>query len=330
MQKGWPSYRMTAVLYVIVLLMPVGFYFVHHSFQTMKHDTKVIRQVSWLAGGIGYHYLDPTMQQVTQKQIESTLHDLSVWVSQNSHSEYYIGEASLQKDFERVAQCWDNYSVSAVKNGNDLSASNLKCYDDTETLALIIEKMVYLKQNKIVNLFYSSLFITMLLLIAAIHFVRVYIHLQMKKHAIHDEESTLFNKKYFLSVLQKVCAESKRYKTPLSVLWVSVEFENSVSKNAKKRFFREFGSVVLCSVRNSDVAARYSDPASKSGKILFCILLPMTSKEHGEVLLDRLRNDLETHLSPEASKQTLNFSIEECDQEETYEVFIERGKSALL
>lgn len=329
MQKEWSSYRITAVLYAIVLLMPVGFYFVHQAFQTLQQDTKVIRQSSWLAGSIGHHYLDPATCQISGEEIESTLRDLSSWVRENNHSAYYIGEATLQKDFQRVEECWHGYRFSVVKEGNDLPDKNLKCYESAETLALIIEKMVYLKQHQIVNIFYGTLFLTMLLLIAAIYFVRVYIHLQMKKHAIHDGETALFNKKYFLSVLQNACAESKRYHTPLSVLWISVTFESTADNKAKKQFYREFGMTVLEAIRSSDVAARYSDPTSAAEKTLFCILLPMTSEAHGEVLSDRLQEALGTKLSAYASKTRLGFSIDAYDQEESWERFIERGRSVL-
>ncbi|HEO99239.1 MAG: diguanylate cyclase [Campylobacterales bacterium] len=329
MQKEWPSYRITAVLYAIVLLMPVGFYFVHQAFQALQQDTKAIRQSSWLAGGIGHHYLDPTTRQISEKEIENALHDLSSWVKLNNSCEYYIGETTLQKDFQRVEQCWHDYRLSVAKDGKDLPDQNLQCYDSAETLALIIEKMVYLKQHKIVNIFYGSLLLTMLLLIAAIYFVRVYIHLQMKKHAIHDGETGLFNKKYFLSVLQNACAESKRYRTPLCALWISVTFESTADKKAKKQFYREFGTIVSGAIRSSDIAARYSDPASEGEKTLFCILLPMTSKEHGEVLAGRLQETLGTKLSANASNTRLGFSIDAYDQEESCERFIEEGRSVL-
>ena len=329
MRKEWSAYRITAILYAIVLLMPVGFYFVHQAFQALQQDTKVIRQSSWLAGGIGHHYLDPTTRQISEKKIESALHDLSLWVKLNNSCEYYIGETTLQKDFQRVEQCWHDYRLSAAKEGDGLPDQNLQCYDSAETLALVIEKMVYLKQHKAVNIFYGSLFLTMLLLISTIYFVRVYIHLQMKKHTIHDGETALFNKKYFLSVLQNACAESKRYHTPLSALWISVTFESTADNKAKKQFYREFGTIVLEAIRSSDVAARYSDPTSAAEKTLFCILLPMTSEAHGEVLADRLQEALGTKLSAYASSAGLAFSIGAYDQDESWERFIERGKSVL-
>ncbi|MBD3792461.1 MAG: hypothetical protein IE918_10070 [Campylobacterales bacterium] len=236
MQKEWSSYRITAILYAIVLLMPVGFYFVHQAFQTLQQDTKVIRQSSWLAGSIGHHYLDPATCQISGEELESTLRDLSSWVRENNHSAYYIGEATLQKDFQRVEECWHGYSVSATKENNALPDQNLRCYESAETLALIIEKMVYLKQHQIVNIFYGTLFLTMLLLIAAIYFVRVYIHLQMKKHTIHDGETGLFNQKYLFSVLRNACAESKRYHTPLCALWISVAFDSAYASKTRLGF----------------------------------------------------------------------------------------------
>ena len=48
MQKEWSAFRLTLLLYSIVLIIPLTFYFLHTSFNTAQDDTKVIRQIGWL------------------------------------------------------------------------------------------------------------------------------------------------------------------------------------------------------------------------------------------------------------------------------------------
>ena len=63
MPKEWSSFRITLVLYVVVLLLPFSFYFVYTSFQTMQNDTTTVRQSSWTAGAMQSLVITQTDQQ---------------------------------------------------------------------------------------------------------------------------------------------------------------------------------------------------------------------------------------------------------------------------
>ena len=179
MQKEWSSFRITLVLYVVVLLLPFSFYFVSSSFKMMQGDTKIVRQSSWVAGAM------LIADEEGSSQIDKALTDISEWVGKNSDSVYYTGTDTLKKDFDNVQSCW-----KSVKKVSERSSA-LTCYRNADKLANIIEKMVYLKQKKLINLFYASLAVATLLALLIIYLVRVYIHQQMKKHAIHDHDTHL-------------------------------------------------------------------------------------------------------------------------------------------
>ncbi len=63
MQKEWSSFRITLVLYFVVLLLSFSFYFVYTSFKTMQNDTKIVRQSSWTAGAIEHLTATQSSQQ---------------------------------------------------------------------------------------------------------------------------------------------------------------------------------------------------------------------------------------------------------------------------
>lgn len=316
-------HKISALLYIIVLVIPLGFYSTYSSFDTIREDSTVLQQSGWMQGLLPFvSQTDTPLSENTLCRIDNILERYKAWIEKNKNSEYYIGTQTLQKDLEDAQNCWRLMK----ENSSGLTPS---CAGQLKSLSVTIQEIVKSKQNKTVNLFYISLSITMLVVLFSIYMLRLYMQHQMKKHAIHDGETALFNKKYFLSVLQNACAESKRYHTPLSALWISVTFESTADKKAKKQFYREFGTIVSGAIRSSDIAARYSDPASAAEKTLFCILLPMTSEAHGEVLASRLQETLGTKLSADASKNTLGFSIDAYDQEENCERFIEEGRSVL-
>jgi GGDEF domain-containing protein len=332
MQKEWISLRITLVLYLLVLLIPVSFYLVSNSIQTITEDTKAIRQSSWLAGTAAYIAQNPDMTNSDKKLIinvvDKALGQISVWVENNSASKFYISDQTLQKDFEQVEGCWEDYRT-LLSQTDDLTEKANECYVVSDKMALIIEKMSYLKQNRMINLFYVGLALAMLLMILGIYFVRVFIRHQLRKHSIHDHETHLFNKKYLLSITQKLTAESVRHDDPLSILWLSMQFEENTSKPKKLQLLKEFGKVVQETIRTSDTAARYDDPSADFNENLFAILLPMSSEKNGMVLQERLQKLLKEDKMMNASKVVFHFTIGEFDRNEEYEVFVARTKSAL-
>lgn len=322
MQKEWSSFRITLILYLVVLILPLSFYFVYTSFKTMQHDTKIVRQSSWVAGGIECltaSHADQNNQQMISR-VDKTLREISPWVTKNSDSKLYIGTQTLSKDFSQANDCWTAYKEGFSKHNNIPSRPHsLQCYQPIDNMAIIIEKMVYLKQNKIINIFYLSLLLAMILILLTIYMTRTYIHTQMKKHAIHDHETKLFNKKYFLAELKATCASSARHNYPLSMLYISIddfEKENQTyDKKIKTDTLEIFGALITSAVRTSDIACRYDENH-------FLILLPFT--EDTLILEERIRHALQKDDWMISKNITFNFTTTQFDKEETGEAFIVR------
>ncbi len=296
MQKIQSSFKITLLLYIIVLILPFSFYFVYSSFQTMQEDTKIVRQSSWLAGALGHQ----------GKDIDTALQNISLWADKNNATELYIGAQSLSKDLAGVKKC--------IAEGG-------QCYKLADSMALNIEKMVYLKQNKLINMFYLSLTLAMILLLLVVYLVRIYIHQQIKKHAIHDHETKLFNKKYFMAELKTSCARSVRYKYPLSMASLHIanfgKEDHSYDKKTKEQMLRMFGGLINSIVRESDVACRYEDGQ-------FFILLPDTEEKGAMVLKERILKTIESHDFGVTPKPEFEVAVTHFDQKETAEAFIER------
>jgi diguanylate cyclase (GGDEF)-like protein len=320
MQKEWSSFQITLILYFSVLILPFGFYFVYTSFKTIQTDTRIVRQSTWTAGAIQHLSAKQTKKQI--QHIDKALLAISSWVTKNSDSKFYIGEQSLSKDYSEVNTCWSSYKMTlATHSHTAIQQHGLQCYETTEKLALIIEKIVYLKQKKLINIFYASLTIAMLLILLIIYMVRVYIHNQMKKHAIHDHESRLFNKKYFMSELKITCSRSVRHNYPLSMLCVSIdnfEKENTIYTNRTKiNTLKILGILIHSLVRDGDIPCRYDE------NHLF-ILLPFTEKENALFLEERIRTALEKDNWMRTKNIICKFQTTEFDKNESEKAFITR------
>jgi len=286
----------------------------------MKNDTNIVRQSSWTAGAIQHHATSQAEQQILE--IDKAIKHVSSWISQNSDSRLYIGNQSLSKDFSEVNSCWNSYKNSlATQNDTTIQQQALHCYETTEKLALIIEKMVYLKQKKLINLFYASLTIAMLLILLIIYFVRAYIHVQMKKHAIHDHETKLFNKKYFMAELKMSSSRSARHNFPLSMLRVSInnieKSNKTYSEGEKRNTLKVFGKLVHSLVRDGDIPCRYDDNH-------FLILLPFTEEHNALTLKKRIEEALQKENWMGSKQISFDFKITEFDKKESEKAFIVR------
>ena len=321
MQKEWSSFRITLVLYLVVLILPFSFYFVYTSFQTMQNDTRIVRQSSWTAGAMGHLALKQNDQK-TVVHIDKALHEISLWVTQNNDSKLYIGTQTLSQDFSQLNSCWTVYKESYLKDNNTaIKQHSLQCYELTDSMAIIIEKMVYLKQNKMINIFYFSLTAAMILILLVIYMIRIYIHKQMKKHAIHDHDTKLFNKKYFMAELKTTCSRSARHNYPLSILCVSIdnfEKENKTyNTRTKRNTLKVFGILMHALVRDGDIACRYDENH-------FFILLPFTEQENTLIVEERIRQSLEKDNWMRSKKIVFKFKTTEFDKKESEEAFIIR------
>ena len=326
MQKEWSSFRITLVLYLVVLILPFSFYFVYTSFQTMQNDTRIVRQSSWTAGAMGHLALKQNDQK-TVVHIDKALHEISLWVTQNNDSKLYIGTQTLSQDFSQLNSCWTVYKESYLKDNNTaIKQHSLQCYELTDSMAIIIEKMVYLKQNKMINIFYFSLTTAMILILLVIYMVRIYIHQQMKKHAIHDYETKLFNKKYFCAELKTSCARAARNNSPLSMLSISIDDFGKGSKRydkkTKEHILNILGGLITSLTRTSDVACRYDENH-------FSILLPDTPEENALILEKRVREALEKHDFGAIPELNFKFATAHLNDKESPEVFIARTEQLL-
>jgi diguanylate cyclase (GGDEF)-like protein len=189
-------------------------------------------------------------------------------------------------------------------------------------MAVNIEKMVYLKQKKIINVFYISLLIAMMLALLTIYLVRVYIHKQLKKHAIHDHDTHLFNQKYFLAELHTTVERAKRENNPLSMLFVSIDNFSTGQYDDKqqKHLAQKIAHILSIITRDSDLVCRFDNNH-------FTILMALTAKGEALHLEKRIKDALEAYDFHTMPKPEFSFNTTQFENSETEESFIARSKN---
>jgi len=325
MKKEYSAFKTTILLYIIVLILPFGFYYVNTSFQTIQKDTQVVHDTSWLSGAIYRLAIDPGQDNNNQniQNIDATLENISQWVSENAQASLYIGANSLQKDFSTVQKCWEDckhvYQTHQLKQFKILLLANTNLLD---TFSINIEKMVYLREDKIINVFYITFMLIMILMLLSIYFIRLYIQIQMEKHAIYDKDTHLFNQKYFLARLHTALERAKREVSPLSLFFLSVDnFTNEAYNEEKqKHLIQHIGHILGIVTRESDTVCRYDNNH-------FAVLMSHTTKEDALNLEKRMQKALQEYDFKLVPEPEFSLKTTELEHSETEEAFIERSKN---
>ena len=103
--------------------------------------------------------------------------------------------------------------------------------------------------------------------------------------AITDPLTGLYNYRFTQDVLRKRLSEARRRKRPLSLVMVDIDGLQDFNERHGREFgdvvLRQFGSILLASVRISDVVARY-------GGDEFVVLLPETQLSDAVMLAERM------------------------------------------
>jgi diguanylate cyclase (GGDEF)-like protein len=307
------SFKITALLYIVVVLLGMGFYYIYTSFENMQQDTHTMHQSGWLRGISEHHAKTPSPEVLSQ--IRQTLETLSPWVDNHSHSDFYAGHTTLTQEYHQVKKCWETYPASTPK-------VQQQCRMATVALDSSISRIVYPEQQQLDNMLYIILVITLFTVLYLIYFVRLYIALQMKKHAIHDHETKLYNRKYLMEELKSTCARASRYDYPLSLLSVTItNFDNEgYDEKIQARIMEILGGLITAMIRTSDVACRYDENH-------IVVLLPFTELSNAGILEARMKETFASHDFMVETAPAFKFSTIQYNHDESPDSCMKRAEA---
>lgn len=311
MHHGSLSYRITLLLYSIVILLALGFYKVKSTFQTIQEDTNIIYQINQIENlliTLDIHHIN---YQEDVLKIDNSVNKIENWITGNGDSGLYIGAEPLPETFSKINLCWQHIKHTETNTST--------CSVLVGSFSTNIQKTIYLKQNKLINDFYIALTIIIILILLTIYFIRVYIHYQLRKHAIHDHETGLYNKKYFDAQLQSACARSARYSDSLSILRISLNgyTKKTYDKQTNALLLRRLGNILSSVIRSSDIAARHDENK-------FMILLADTDIEKGTMLEKRIKEALLGYDFNVSPKVEFDLKVAQYHADESSDSFLQR------
>ena len=153
---------------------------------------------------------------------------------------------------------------------------------------------------------------------------------RLEEMAITDHLTKLYNSRHFYNQLDIEADRSRRYKRPLSLLFLDIDFfkqYNDVFGHLEgDKALVGLGQIIKLCLRTMDTAYRY-------GGEEFTIILPETNCEEAAVVADRIRTAVEAeNLSPEPEKVvtiTISIGITEYSPDERISTFVQRADNAM-
>lgn len=108
-----------------------------------------------------------------------------------------------------------------------------------------------------------------------------------------DKLTGLYTQQYFETRLEEELARTNRYKRPLSLLLFEINYDyfkpnHNVRWAMVYTILKQFGALLLRSIRNVDIAGRY-------GGEMFAVILPETPADGGRIVAERIRKAVEEY-----------------------------------
>jgi diguanylate cyclase (GGDEF)-like protein len=130
---------------------------------------------------------------------------------------------------------------------------------------------------------------------------------KLQKLASTDSLTGLYNRRYFLSVLENEFSRSKRYHSPLSAVLLDIDHFKLVNDTyghpVGDKVLMDLSNIITGELRKSDIAARL-------GGDEFIILLPETDQNNALIFSNRLRVNIEKSLSSiDLGQNSLTISV---------------------
>jgi len=293
MKRDWSIFRITVLLYAIVVLLPLNYYFAKDSFSSMQNDAETMQKLVYINGAIQRLTTVKDGEQLAQDMvaIEDALKTIDHDFLQLPANQKYIRLFRADEAYNSVLTAWIDYKRTGTQTPEHLQAAE-KCWHEVNSFSNLSKEMVSYKNESILDKLYLSLIFSMIAVLSLVVFVRLYIKIQIEKHAIHDHITGLYNKKYYNEVLQKSKVLSIRQENPMSLLVLSFEHYEQLHKKMDHKsfnsFLQEFSRQFREFFRQSDTICRVEDN-------VFVAVMPDINSEHVQKLAERLEKRLELH-----------------------------------
>jgi len=126
--------------------------------------------------------------------------------------------------------------------------------------------------------------------LVALTIQKTLLYQQLRELSITDELTGIYNRRYFNQRFEEELRRAERYKHPLSILMIDIDFfkhYNDIHGHIMgDEVLKKISHLILTNIRKADILARY-------GGEEFVVLLPEIDKERAKKVAEKLRKKIE-------------------------------------
>ncbi len=299
-KKDWSIVRITVLLYFIVVLLPVNYFLAAQSFQSVQNDAKTMNQLVIISYDLQRlaSANDSDRKEALLKEIDRSLQSVKETFIQYPPNEEYVALFQANEVFIDLDNAYKKL-VIAINGSDSIDVIVNHAFKQVSNFSKVGQEMASYKNEVILDKLFLSLAFTMLSIIALVFFIRLYMKLQLQKHAVHDHLTGLYNKKYFEHALNNAILLETRQENPLSLITLSIgnydKLKTSLDKKSFEKSLVEFSELFNHFFRRSDTVCRMEPD-------YFASIIPDASTQNVQKLSARLQEELESKYSNSSIK----------------------------
>ncbi|WP_375749366.1 GGDEF domain-containing protein [Vibrio sp. HN007] len=179
--------------------------------------------------------------------------------------------------------------------------------------------------------FVLEIFLHVLISTASLALTVEYLQKELTQAAERDQLTGAYNRRSFFTILEKLCAGTRRDHAPMAVCYIDLDHFKDVNDQFGHRIgdlvLQRFVAMVESVIRERDLFARF-------GGEEFVVVLPDTELEHAQEIAERIREQLILQAFPGVPSGYVTCSIgvsavDELSGEQAFDSLLERSDNAL-
>lgn len=189
MKKDWSAIRVTVLLYIMVVVIPLNYYFIKESFKSMQNDAATMGHLVSIGTAVPMLITQSSENaDAIFKQIDSSLEAIELNFINFAPNKEFVALFQADASFKMLKESYKSFKGSFI-NGEKIPL-------ELDAFSKTAEEMMAYKIELILDKLYLSLAFTMLLMVILIFAMRTYMRLHfLKQDKKHMQNSSISHTK---------------------------------------------------------------------------------------------------------------------------------------
>ncbi len=323
------SYRLLLLLAVVMAVVPINYYSVSHEFQNARTDAAVINAFGFIRGSVQrlvklmpYEDVSPIIAEIDARYTFISKNYLLIEANQ-----HYFETFDFEPQYRKMLRCWDRFK-QRLENEDQMQMLEQSegCWKLADEVSNIVQKIAEKKQEAFKQHFFIRFLIILSILLLLAYLVVFNVNRRLERDIMLDPLTGVNNRKFFRQYVEHMVLDAKRYKRPLSLLFVDIDH----FKRINDRFGHAFGDEVIkeCA-KTLGHSFRASDRVFRYGGEEFVVVIYDSDKEEVNQRAERFRERMEQLRFENPLIVTISAGVTQYRDNEPIDVFVSRADKAM-